>query len=63
MSNRRPRGHGLTLKYNKFHLSIRIKVFNVRMIKNWHALASEVVESPSLEIFQTCLDTALSNPL
>lgn len=26
MSNRRPRGHGPKLKYNKFHLNIRMKV-------------------------------------
>jgi len=32
-------------------------------IKHWHMLPKEAVESPSLEIFKTCLDMVLGNQL
>lgn len=43
--------------------NIRKHFFTVRVIKHWHRLPSEVVESPSLETFKNSLDTGLGNQL
>ena len=37
--------------------------FTVRMMELWNRLPREVVESPSMEIFKTCLDTYLCDLL
>lgn len=60
LSNR-TRGNELTPKHRRFLLSIRKHFFTKRVTKHWHRLCREVVESPPLEVFSTCLDRVLGN--
>jgi len=57
----RTRSTGQKLKHRMFWLNIRKHVFTVKMTEHWHRLAREVVESPSLEIFRSCLGMVLGN--
>ncbi|KFV04480.1 hypothetical protein N339_12582, partial [Pterocles gutturalis] len=49
------------LKEDKFRLDIRKKFFTVRVVRHWNKLPREAVDAPSLEVFKTRLDEALSN--
>jgi len=63
MPSDRIRGNGHKLKQRKFHLSMRKNIFILRVTEPWNRLPREVVKSPSLEIFKTCLNAVLCSLL
>jgi len=53
------RGNGHKLKHRMFCTNVHKNFFTVRLTEHWKRLPREIVESPSLEMFKTCLETYL----
>lgn len=48
----RTRGHSLQLHQGRVRLDIRKNFFMERVVRQWKGLPSEVLESPSMELFR-----------
>jgi len=59
----RSRDNGHKLKERMFQLKMGKNFFTLRVMEHWNRLPREAVESPSLEIFKTCLDAVLRSLL
>jgi len=57
----RTRGNGCKLKEGRFRLGIGKKFFTMRVVRHWHKLPREAVDTPSLAVSKARLDGALSN--
>lgn len=55
------RGNRYKLHQARFRLDIRIIFFTVRKSNHWNNIPSDVMESPSLEVFKVQLDRVVDN--
>lgn len=54
------RGNGFRLCQERFKLAVMKNSLTERGIKHWNGLPREMVECPSLEVFNRCVDMVLA---
>ena len=57
----RTKCNGFKLKEGRFRSDIRKKLLTRRVVSHWNRLPRDAVDAPSLEMFKTRLDEALSS--
>jgi len=63
VASNRTNGNGYKRNHRKFRLNMRKNFFTLRVMEHWNRLPTEVVDSPSLEIFKAHLDEVLCSLL